>query len=146
MVDIWIPVAKRMPVFYGKHRLQKMIPTATFFEDPSEIGHVFGGRHATPNQPIVVEGADGDTPTVILADGECEASELEDLALAALEKSKERMKKTGSALDFDGFRERTGKPRKEDVPQLLAEAIERRLNEQKRNWRTDPRKYVRKNA
>ena len=120
-----------------------MIPTAAFFEDPTEIGHVFGGRKAMPNQPIVIEGADGETPTVILATGDTEASELEDLAIAAQEKSKERIKKTGQALPFNEFRERTGRPRREDVPQMLADAIEKRLDEQRRNWRTDPRRYMR---
>ena len=144
MVDIWIPIAKKIPIHFGKHRLQRMIPTAAFFEDPRDIGHVFGGRAARPVQPIVIEGADGETPTIIMATGDTDASELEDIAIAAKEKSRARMKATGMALPFDEFRERTGRPRREDVPQMLAEAIERRIEEQRKNWRTDPRRHMRK--
>lgn len=97
-----------------------------------------------PAQPIVIEGADGETPTVILATGDTEASELEDIAIAAQEKSRARMKKTGQALPFDEIRERMGRPRREDVHRMMMEAVERRLTEQKRNWRTDPRRHTRK--
>ena len=143
MVDIWVPIGKTIPISYGKHRLRRVIPNAAFFSDPREIGHVFGGRKAMPNQPIVIEGADGETPTVILAMGDTEASELEDIAIAAKEKSERRMRATGYALPFNEFREKTGKARREDVPAMMAEAVERRLNEQRKNWRTDPRRYAR---
>ena len=53
------------------------------------------------------------------------------------------MRATGYALPFNEFREKTGKARREDVPAMMAEAVERRLNEQRKNWRTDPRRYAR---
>ena len=139
MVDILVPVGRTLVIpSPDGHRMQHVIPNAAFFKDVSDIGHVFGGRKALPNQPIIVEGADGQTPTIIMPLGLCEAAEVEDLARHAQEKSRARMKKLGTPLPFDEFRERTGRPRKEAVEDMFRDALLRRMEQHRRNPISDP--------
>lgn len=143
VAELLIPIGKKATIQFGKHRLQRVIPNAAFFKDPRDIGHVFGGRAAMPNQPIVLQQPGAVTPTIIMTAGVSEAAEIEDLALEAQEKTAENLKKFGTTMDFDTIREKLGKPRREDVPQLMHDAIQRRIDEQKKNWRTDPRRHKR---
>ena len=87
--------------------------------DISEIGHIFGGRSAKPERPMLVYGPDSRVLTMVVGGGEAEAAELEELALAASEKMVERKKDDYMAQ----LREEAGRPPREKVTELVSEAL-----------------------
>lgn len=104
-----------------------------------EIGHVFGGRAARPFQPIILVAPDGKTPICLVTDGQTEASELEEIAAAAMERGAENLKKHGAHIRFDEWRERHHLPRREDVPDLYLQALRDYVTRNRANWRSAPK-------
>ena len=107
-MELLLPIGRK--IAYGTHKLQRKVKNAAYFTDPKEIGHVFGGRAAMPNQPIILTGADGHTPIMIVTAGVSEAAEVEEIAIAAKEKGAAKLKSTGSQFDINSFRDRNGVP------------------------------------
>lgn len=143
MVDLYIPMARLLPLAYGTdHPFARIEGSAVFQDDTDEIAHVFGGRSAKPNQPITIVGPDGRTPITILSDGETEAGELADLAQDAVERGRARLAKGGNVMDFAAYRERRGLPAHEDVRVAVAEAIAARIAHHRANPVTDPPRKV----
>ena len=120
-VELLLPTSRK--IAYGTHRLQRKIKNAAFFTDPREISHVFGGRAAMPNQPIILMGADGHTPIIVVTAGVSEAAEIEEIAIAAKEKGAAKLKATGSQLDTKSFRERNNLPQIEEFDTRVKEHL-----------------------
>lgn len=140
--ELLIPVGRVLPLASAGGPFQRIAgrrgTVVRNAAEAREIGHLFGGRAARPAGPVVVVGADGRTPILIVTDGQVEASEMEDIAIAAAEKSAERVKATGSAMPFREYRERHGLPQREEVPALFAQALHDRMAKHRANPRTDP--------
>lgn len=96
------------------------------------------GRSEKPRKPLLVFGPDERTPILIIGDGVTEAAEMQDLALAAIDKQTEQVKKTGRGFDFDEAREKKGFVRREDFGTAMAEAFERRAKYLKARQVTEP--------
>ena len=105
--------------------------------DAGEIGAAFG-RAAKPRKPIMLVGPDERTIILIVGDGVAEAAELEDLALATLNRQQERVRKQGRSLDFDALRERHGLMRREEVDPAIRQALIERIRRHQRSPITDP--------
>lgn len=141
MVDLLIPIGRRMPVAYGNPQGVVNSTRAVVLRNKSDIanlGEIFGGRNAKPRQEIIVVGPDGRTPIMVVGLGVTEVAELEDVINEGVDRAKEKIKKYGTQMPFEEYRERHGLPRSEDFGTLFAEAVERRINEHKRNPRTNP--------
>lgn len=104
-------------------------------EQVKEFAYAIGREHK-PRKPLMIYGPDNDVPIYVVGDGVTEASEMEDLALAALDKQATQIKKTGRAFDFDEARERAGMVRREDFQQAWHDAFEQKAKKMKANWRT----------
>ena len=138
-----LPTRRAVPIAYGAQNPLARIGgrrRAPVFDGPQakDIGHVFGGRAAKPQQPIVLVGADGRTPICIVTDGLVEAAEMEDIALEAQERAKARVKEHGTQIPFAEYRERHGLPAAEKMPELFAQALEDRIARHKQNPVSDP--------
>lgn len=95
------------------------------------------GRRTMPKKPLMLYGADNYMPICVIGDGVTEAAEMEDLALEALDRQAESVKKNGRGMNFDEARERRGMVRREDFGTVLSEALMRNVKRRKANWRTD---------
>lgn len=105
----------------------------------SELAYVVGGRHKKPTKDIVITGPDGKTPFVVVADGETEAAELEEIALAMHEHKARRMRQgISGGIDFEEIRARRGLPPARAFDALFRQAIADRIARHKQNHRTDP--------
>ena len=107
-------------------------------KEANELARRLGGNGARPKAPILIWGADNRTPILLCGDGETEASELQDIALEALERQQESVNETGRGMDYDAFRERNGLMERAKVDEAVREAIRDRIKRHKRNSRTDP--------
>lgn len=124
---IWLPFWKRLDV------MRAPLPPRATHKEIEDLAYSLGGRGSRPQGPVVLVGADGQTPILLVGLGQAEASELQDLAHDAIERSEENLKKEGSAMRFDTLRERAGYAPREKVGELIAEGLERRRMEAKRN-------------
>ena len=96
------------------------------------------GRDKMPKRPLMLYGPDNSMPILVVGDGVTEAAEMQDLAMEAIGKQAEQVKKSGRGMDFDDARERTGRVRREDFGMAFHEAMQRRVNYLKSHNRTDP--------
>ena len=104
----------------------------------SEFAHAVG-RTAKPKKPLMVYGPDNYMPICVIGDGVTEAAEMQDLALEAIGRQEEAVKRNGGrGMNFDDARERAGLMRREDFGVAVAEALAERAAYKKRNHRTDP--------
>ena len=101
----------------------------------SEFAHAVG-REKKPVKPLMLYGADEYMPICVIGDGVTEAAEMQDLAMEALGRQEENVRKYGRGMDFDDARERRGLVRREDFGTAMAEAFERKAKEMRANWRT----------
>jgi len=106
-------------------------------EQVSEFAHAIG-RAEKPKKPLMVYGPDNYMPIAIIGDGVTEAAEMQDLALEAIDRQQESVRKYGRGMDFDAARERAGMVRREDFGTAFAEAMAQRVKYLKANSRTDP--------
>lgn len=107
-------------------------------QEAAGISTMFGSRHFKPTAPILLVGPDGRVPILLIADGDTEAAELEDLAQEAINQQEEQLAAGGRGMDFDKLREKHGQVRREDVDVSIREAIQRRIDHHKANPVTDP--------
>ena len=138
--EIMIPVAKAQPLYVANQRevpwaLRPYVSGAfgTGAIPISEIGHIYGGRDAKPTKPIMVFCPNTRVISFIVGGGEAEAAELEELAYNQTEKLAARPMSERTAE----WRERMGRPRREDAPALISEA----LREYGRDRMKNPSKY-----
>jgi hypothetical protein len=104
----------------------------------SEFAHAVG-RTAKPKKPLMLFGPDQYMPICVIGDGVTEAAEMQDLALEALDRQQEAMKRNGGrGMNFDDARERAGMVRREDFQQAWHDAFQRRVDYLKAHQRTDP--------
>ena len=95
------------------------------------------GRTAMPKKPLLLFGPDEYMPILIMGDGVTEAAEIQDLALEALDRQEESIKKNGRGMNFAEARERAGMVRREDFDAAFRDALERNTKRRKANWRTE---------
>lgn len=111
-----------------------------------ELVHWFGDADFCPFLPIMVFVPGAPAPTLIPGFGYAPAAELRDCAVYAWHKQGERIRKTGSLVDFDALREKHGMMRREDVDPATREALRRRAAQHKANPISDPERVpVRRN-
>lgn len=131
MVDLLVPKARIVDIvivndeqipYDMKGQLSGHVRTVKQVED---FAHAFG-RDAKPTKPLMLEGPDSRMPIMVMGLGVTEASEMQDLALEALDKQEENYKKYGRGYNFEEAREKAGYPRKEDFPQLFSDAMAER--------------------
>ena len=88
---------------------------------------------------VVLIGADGHTPLIIAGLGETEVAEIEEIALAALEKQEKTMKETGgSPINFAKYREDNHLPPAEALDSLFRQALRDRMAKHRANPISDP--------
>lgn len=145
-VDILIPVARIVDVVTVYEDQIPMSMQGTLSgslrgrKQVEDFAHAVG-RGNMPVKPLMLYGPDNGVPILIVGDGVTEAAEMQDLALAAIEKQETQVKKTGRAMDFDQQREQAGMTRREDFGKSLSEAFQRNVKYLKENARTDPKGY-----
>lgn len=141
MVELLLPVARRLTVNADaipptmRGRLTGVLRNK---KDISEMAYAVGGRGVKPKKPLMILGPDERTVLLVVGDGVAEASELEDLAHAQLEKAEKNVKKYGRAFDFASARERAGVPQASEFDHLYRDALRRRIADHKRNPVSDP--------
>ena len=139
MVDILIPIARRMPISYG-NRQKILSPSfrgnAVILRSKEEINllsQIFGGRSARPRQEVIVVGPDGRTPILVAGLGVTEVSELEDVIYEGIERGEARIKKQGTQIPFAQIRERRGMPQANEFDTKFREALHDRIERHRRN-------------
>ncbi len=106
--------------------------------DIAEMAYAVGGRGVKPKKPLMILGPDERTVLLVVGDGVAEASELEELAYAQLEKAERNVKKHGRAFDFAAARDRAKVPQASEFDSLYRDALRRRVAGHKRNPFSDP--------
>jgi hypothetical protein len=142
VTDIIVPIARVVDIVIAPedvpYDLQGQVSGRLQWDAVSEFAHAVG-RNRMPQKPLIVEGHDSGVPIIVMVDGDTEASEMQDIALAALDKQEEQIKKTGRAMDFDSMREEYGMVRREDFGQTLSDGLMRNVEYLRTHQRTDPR-------
>jgi len=126
-----LPPAEQMPVMAVSQRHVK------------DLAYRVGGRAALPPKPIMIVGPDGTQPLFLVANGNVEGAELEEIAIAEFEKQAELKKQGKGPIDFEGIRERRGLPPREQFDQMFREALQERIKKHKRNPVTDKPRQMR---
>ena len=141
MVELLLPVGRRLTVNADAIPLAmrgKLTGVLRNKKEISEMAYAVGGRGVKPKKPLMIVGPDERTVMLVIGDGEAEASELEELAHAQLERAERNVKKYGRAFDFAAARERRGLPQASEFDQLYRDALRRRIADHKRNPFSDP--------
>lgn len=137
--NLWLPIGRVQSHHGVPETMRGSVSGAVEgSREANDLARRLGGGHVRPKAPILIWGADNRTPILLMGDGETEASELQDLALEALERQQESVNATGRGADYDAFRERQGLMEKAKVDEAVREAIRDRIKKHKRNSRTDP--------
>ncbi len=140
--DFIVPVARVVDVYICEDdiplALKRTVSGSVNLDTAREIAARYGSRAYKPEKPLLVNGPDPGVPIMVAGFGMVEAAEIEDLALGALDKQAENMKKFGRAMDFDTMREEAGFVRREDFPQVFSDAMAERAEYLIKHQRTDP--------
>lgn len=108
-------------------------------KEAGSIVQMFGGDpHFKPVHPILLIGPDGRTPILLIGDGVTEAAELQDMAMAYIDKQEKEIASHGRGMDFDLLRQKSGAVRRDKVGQAISDAIAARIAHHQANPRTDP--------
>ena len=141
-MDLIVPIARVVDIVIAPqdvpYDLQGQVSGRLNWQGVSDFAHEVG-RTRMPTKPLMIVGPDGGVPILIMVDGDTEAAEMQDLALAAVDKQQEQIKKTGRAMDFDSLREQHGMVRREDFAQTLSDGLQRNVEYLKTHQVTDPR-------
>ena len=105
-------------------------------QDAENLAARLGGRNLRPEAPVMVD--TGRSRVMVVGLGQATAAELQDLAVAAIERQETQRGKTGTDVDFDAMRERAGMMRREDVDAAVRNAMADRVARHKRNPFSDP--------
>ena len=142
MVDLIVPIARVVDIVVSPgdvpFDLQGQVSGRMQWDAVSDFAHAVG-RTKMPKKPLMVVGPDSGVPIIVMVDGDTEASEMEDRALAAIDKQQEQIKKTGRAMDFDNLREENGMVRREDFGKALSEGFQRNAEYLRTHQVTDPK-------
>jgi len=132
---LWLPVAKHLPLHISRlgQVSTMLVENKKMVQDMAAL---FGGRAARPQGFMTIPSADGTTPIMVAGLGQCEAAELEDIALEAIEKDAARVAKGLPAVDFEAEREQRGVPPKETFATRYREYLQERADYGRRNIRT----------
>ena len=134
--ELWLPVAQ-MPLAGVPLPMANMVRKTrpgylgTSITQVKDLGQAYGGRAGKPIGEVVLIGADGMTPLIIAGMGECEVAEMEEIALAALEKQEKNIRDNGSPINFVKYREDNGLPPVEKFDELYRTALMDRVAKQK---------------
>lgn len=144
MIDIIVPVARVVDVVVCEEQVPwdlkgEVCGVMRGYQQVKDFAAQVG-RTQKPKKPLMLYGPDNYMPIVVIGDGVTEAAEMEDLALAALDKQEAAVKKHGRAIDFDDERERRGLVRREDFGTALAEAFAERARYLKAHQVTEPQR------
>jgi hypothetical protein len=143
MTDLIVPVARVVDLVVCEEQVPydlrgEVVGALSSVKQVTEFAHAVG-RTAKPKKPLMLYGPDQYMPIMVIGDGVTEAAEMQDLALEALDRQQESMKRNnGRGMDFDAARERAGMVRREDFGQALHDALERLAQYRKSHQRTDP--------
>ena len=141
MVELLLPMARKLLVNADAIPLAmrgKLTGVLRNKKDIDEMAYAVGGRDVKPQKPLMIVGPDERTVLLVVGDGVAEASELEDLAHAQLEKAETNVKKHGRAFDFEAARERRGLPQAKEFDGLYRDALRRRVKAHQQNPISDP--------
>ena len=142
MTDLIVPIARIVDIVVSPedvpYDLTGQVSGRLQWQQVSDFAHQVG-RTRMPKKPLMVQGPDAGVPIIVMVDGDTEASEMEDIALAAVDKQQEQIKKTGRAMDFDNLREEYGMVRREDFGQTLSDGLQRNADYLRTHQVTDPR-------
>ncbi len=111
-----------------------------------DLNHWFGDENFEPDLPILIlipDGAGGVVYNQIDCMGLAPVYELRDQSVAVWELLEERVRRSGSVVDFDTLREKHNLMRREDVDAAVREAFMDRIRRHKANPVTDPVRQVR---
>lgn len=141
-IDIVVPVARVVDIVVSPedvpYDLKNQVSGRLQWQQVSDFAHAVG-KSKMPTKPLMVVGPDSGVPIVVMVDGDTEAAEMQDIALAAIDKQQEQIKRTGRAMDFDNLREENGMVRREDFGQVLSDGLMRNVEYLRTHQRTDPR-------
>jgi len=142
MIDLIIPTARIVDIVVCEEQVPydlrgDVSGVMRGMKQVTEFAHAVG-RSAKPKKPLMVYGPDNYMPICVIGDGVTEAAEMQDLALEAIGRQEESVKRNGRGMDFDGARERAGMVRREDFGEAMRIAFEERVKYLKANHRTDP--------
>ena len=107
-------------------------------KEAEDFAHAIG-RTGKPKKPLMVYGPDEYMPILVIGDGVTEAAEMQDLAVEAIGRQAESVKKNGRGMNFDEARQRAGLVRKEDFDVAFRDALQRRVKYLKANPISHPR-------
>ena len=106
--------------------------------EAEDLVRFFGHPDFCPFDPVLLL-IDGCSPILIDGMGYAPAAELRDLAVTTWGRMLNRLAaNNGRMFDFDTLREKHGEMRREDVAAHFANALQDRIEQHRRNLRTDP--------
>lgn len=106
------------------------LPTKGMVLDTAAL---LGNRAFKPGpRPVTIMGPDGKTPIIIAFGDDTEAAEIEDAAIAAYEKAEAQVKKTGTVIDNDTFRDKQGLPPAETFDTRVREHLDKQVQMKKK--------------
>lgn len=108
-----------------------------------DLAYRVGGRAALPPKPIMITGPDGTSPLFLVANGNVEGAELEEMAVAEFERQAANAKKGIGPIDFDRIREKRGLPPKSAFDTTFREQMWELGKAHKRNPVTNPEPQTR---
>lgn len=120
------------------HQYASRVLSINEARDADDLAYRVGGRAVKPNREVLLVGADGATPVLLMADPEMEAAEIADIAAESYERQSKRIAEGRGVIDFAAARQRRGMPSREDAGAHIAQAIADRMEEHRRNPITDP--------
>jgi hypothetical protein len=139
VTDLIVPIARVVDLVVCDEQipydLKGQVSGALRMNQVAEYAHAVG-RTAKPKAPLMLYGPDNYMPIMVIGDGVTEAAEMQDLAMEALDRQAESVKKNGRGMNFDEARERAGLVRREDFSDAMKDALRRRADYLRRNWRT----------
>ena len=143
-VDLFVPMARVVDVVVCEEQVPfdlkgEVSGVIRGMKQAMDFAHMVG-RDKKPTKPLMLYGPDNYMPICVIGDGVTEAAEMQDLAVDAIGRQEEKVKKWGRGFDFDDARERAGMVRYEDFGTAMAEAFERKVKEMKANQVTRPQK------
>lgn len=146
MVDLLIPIAKRIPVVLNEFGVPMSLRgqvsgSVDGMKQASDIAYAFG-RDAKPTGPILIHGPDGRVLTMVMGAGLTEAAELQDIAQEVIATNAEREKRQGGTVNFDELREEAGLVPAQHYDAAYRDALRRRVARHKANPITDPARNV----
>lgn len=142
MIDIIVPQARIVDLVVCEGQvppsLRGMVSgTLRGMRQASDFAHAVG-KATRPKAPLMLYGPDEYMPIMVIGDGETEAAEMQDLAMEAIGRQEEAVKRNGRGMNFDEARERAGMVRRENFQEAWHDAFQRRADYLRRNQRTDP--------